>query len=208
MSYISACWFTTIAIRHSFPPGLKQLISRIFPALECLLPSSLCSWIMAAHKGCHHILLLWFLLMVALCNRCRRYIFALWFLSIYFPRLISGAADWMSAILWHMLWPYCEFRMQVWNVLRAARWKCRTQKVAIWAPSHNFVGLFATKERIDNRKKNLLSSNISSTCPHNMVNFGPLAAEICWRVWGTPANFNRFRILAALLHCTLVVGVR
>jgi len=31
--------------------------------------------------------------------------------------------------------------------------------------------------RIDNRKKNLLSSNISSTCPHNTVNFGPLAAK-------------------------------
>jgi len=24
----------------------------------------------------------------------------------------------------------------------------------------------------------LLSSNMFSTCPHNMVNFGPLAAEI------------------------------
>jgi len=33
-----------------------------------------------------------------------------------------------------------------------------------------------------------------------MVNFGPLAAEICWRVWGTPANFNGFRVLAALLQ--------
>jgi len=38
------------------------------------------------------------------------------------------------------------------------------------------------------------------TCPHNMVNFGPLAAEIYWRVWGTPANFKGFRVLAALLH--------
>jgi len=28
-----------------------------------------------------------------------------------------------------------------------------------------------------------------------MVNFGPLAAEIGPVVWGTPANFNRFRIL-------------
>jgi len=26
-------------------------------------------------------------------------------------------------------------------------------------------------------------------------------------VWGTPANFNGFRVLAALLHGTLVVGV-
>ena len=48
--------------------------------------------------------------------------------------------------------------------------------------------------------KKLLNSNISSTCPHNMVNFSPLAAEICWRVWGTPAYFNGFRILAPLLH--------
>jgi len=36
-----------------------------------------------------------------------------------------------------------------------------------------------------------------------MVNFGPLATEIGWRVWGTPANLNAFRVLAALLHGTL-----
>jgi len=55
--------------------------------------------------------------------------------------------------------------------------------------------------------KNLLNSNVSLTCPHNMVNFGPLVAEICWRVWGTPSKFNGFRVLAALLHATLVVDV-
>ena len=55
--------------------------------------------------------------------------------------------------------------------------------------------------------KNLLSSNISSICAYNMVNFGPLAAEIVSLVWGTPGNFNEFRFLAALLHGTLVVGV-
>jgi len=41
-----------------------------------------------------------------------------------------------------------------------------------------------------------------------MVNFDQLTAEICWRVWGTPANFNAFRVLAVLVHGTLVVGVR
>ena len=41
-----------------------------------------------------------------------------------------------------------------------------------------------------------------------MVNFGLLAAEIVSLVWGTPANFNGFRILAALPHGTLLVGVR
>ena len=48
--------------------------------------------------------------------------------------------------------------------------------------------------------KNLLSSNISSTCPRNMVNFGLLTAEICWRVWATPVNFNGFRVLPSLLQ--------
>jgi len=60
------------------------------------------------------------------------------------------------------------------------------QKLAIWAPSHAIS---------------------PPKCSHNVVNFGPLATEICWRVWGTPANFNGFRVLAALLHGTLVVGV-
>ena len=56
-------------------------------------------------------------------------------------------------------------------------------------------------------EKNLLSSNTSSTCPYNMVNFGPVAAEILTLVWGTPANFNGFRVLAALLHVTPALGV-
>jgi len=86
------------------------------------------------------------------------------------------------------------------------------QKIAKNSPfGHHHTPLlgyiFATEACIDNRKKDLLNSNVSPTYPHNMVNFGPLAAEICWRVWGTPANFNGFRILAALLHGTGVVGV-
>ena len=50
--------------------------------------------------------------MVALWNRADHYIFMLWFvLSSFFPRLISAAADWMSVILPHMVWPKCEFKM-------------------------------------------------------------------------------------------------
>jgi len=40
-----------------------------------------------------------------------------------------------------------------------------------------------------------------------MVNFGPVAAEIGLVVWGTPANVNGIRVLAALLHGSPVVGV-
>jgi len=56
-------------------------------------------------------------------------------------------------------------------------------------------------------RKNLLNSNVFPTCPYNMVDFGPLAAEIVSLVWGTSANVNGFRVLAALLHGTLVVGI-
>ena len=48
--------------------------------------------------------------------------------------------------------------------------------------------------------KNLLNTDTSSTCPHNMVNFGPLTSEIACGVWGTLANFNGFRILPSLLQ--------
>ena len=44
------------------------------------------------------------------------------------------------------------------------------------------------------------NSNTLSTCLRNMVNVGPLTAEICSLVWGAPANFNRFRVLASLLQ--------
>jgi len=33
-----------------------------------------------------------------------------------------------------------------------------------------------------------------------MLYFGPVAAEVDWRVWGTPAYFNGYRVLASLLQ--------
>ena len=58
-------------------------------------------------------------IMVALSNRADHYIFTLWFLLSFFllsffnfPRLISAVGDWMPAILPHMVWPQCKFRMQ------------------------------------------------------------------------------------------------
>jgi len=82
------------------------------------------------------------------------------------------------------------------------------QKFAICAPSHNFVGLYLRNYGTRRQsEKNLLKSNVSSTCPHNMANVGPLTAEIGLSVWGTRAHFSEFRVLAALLHGTVVMGV-
>jgi len=80
----------------------------------------------------------------------------------------------------------------------------RTQKIAQNSPSGHhrttLSGISSQVRHLSTIEKNLLNASISSTCPRNMANFGPLAAEICWRVWGTPANFNRFRVLASLLQ--------
>jgi len=101
--------------------------------------------------------------------------------------------------------------MQVWNLLHVARWKHWTQKRRQKSPSgHHRTTLlgyiFVTKARIDNRKK-LVSSNMSSTCPHNMVNFGLLVAEIGWPVWGHPCKFQLFSRLGSVTARHLVVGV-
>ena len=59
--------------------------------------------------------------------------------------------------------------------------------------------IFATKARIDNRKKVIKQQHLL----HMSLQYGelsPLAAEILSLVWGTPANFNGFRVLAVLLH--------
>ena len=93
-------------------------------------------------------------------------------------------------------------------MLHTARWKYQTQKWRKKSPSvHHHTTLsdyiFANKARINNRKK---------TCLLHMsaqyVELGPLPAEICWRVWGTPANFNGFCVLASLLQrrCSMEVN--
>jgi len=127
--------------------------------------------------------------MAALCNRAGHYISAPWFLIyflssiFFFPRLISAVTDWMCTILLH--------RMQVWNVLHAAGWKYRTQKERKKWPSAHHRKILSGY---------IFATNISSTCSHNMVNFGPLTAETGWRVRGILANFNGVRVLASLLQ--------
>jgi len=82
------------------------------------------------------------------------------------------------------------------------------QKIAIWAPITQLCRAICSQLRhVSTIGKKLLNSNTTSTCPHNMMNFGPLMAGIRSGVWDTPANLNGFRVLTALLHGTLVVGI-
>jgi len=162
--------------------------------------------------------------MAARCNRAGHYIFALWFLlSIYLSihlsiclstfslRLISAAGDWMSTYFYTRCGP-------------SANLECRSETCCTRlagnggpkkSPKIRHLGTIAqvcraisstTSSQLRHLStKILLNSNVF---PRVLtMNFGPLAAEVCWRVWGTPAHFNGFGVLAALLHGTLVVGV-
>jgi len=84
--------------------------------------------------------------------------------------------------------------MQVWNVLQAARWKCRTQKIAKNSPSgHHPTALsgyiFTTKACINNWKKTCWIA-MSPASPHNMVNFGPSGWDLLTSL-GHPSKFQR-----------------
>jgi len=130
--------------------------------------------------------------------------FQLWFLSSFF--LAYSQRSNIGCLPYFYTWCglSAEFRMLVWTVLHAGRWKYKTQKIAkkslsVHRPTKLSGYIFAIKACID-KGKNFLNNNISSASPHNTVNVGPLTAEIGWRVWGTPANFNGFRVFASLLH--------
>ena len=135
------------------------------------------------------------------------------FLS-FFPCLISAVEDLCLPYFhtWCGLSTTLGCRSETCCTQLAENTGCKNrQKFAICDSAHHHTTLssyiFATKASIDNRKKKLLNSKVSPTCPYNMVNFGLLAAEIVLLVLGTPGNFNGFRVLAALLHGTLVAGV-
>jgi len=150
--------------------------------------------------------------MAALRSRCGHYIFALRFLisSIVFfssPNLSGRRLD-----VYHTsTHDVALVRIQNACLKCAARGSLQIQDAKKSPSAHHCTTLSGLYLRnygtYRQSEKSLLNSNISPTRSYNMVNFGPLTAEICWRVWGTPANFNGFRILAALLHGILVVDV-
>jgi len=75
------------------------------------------------------------------------------------------------------------------NVLHAARLKYGTQKLRKKSPSaHHRTTLSGISSQLrhllSRQSEIMLNSNISSRCSYNMVQFGPLTAEIDSGVWG------------------------
>ena len=154
--------------------------------------------------------------MAVLCNRAGHYISPLWFLLLFLsfylfslPNLGRRRLD----VCHTSTYGVALVGIEDGGMKCAARGslKYRTQKSRQKSPSgHHRTTLsayiFATKALIDNRKKCVKQQYVLQMS-HNMTNFGPLAAQIGLPVWGIPANFNGFRVLAALLHGSEVVGV-
>ena len=100
--------------------------------------------------------------------------------------------------------------MQVWNVLHADHWKYRMQTSAkiphLRTVAQICPAISSQLRHVSTIRKKLLSNNISSTCLHNMANFGPLIAETVYQ-FGAPHKFQRVSRLAFVTSATsLTVG--
>ena len=125
------------------------------------------------------------------------YILQLWFLSFFFfsSPILSGC----RLDVYHTSTRYglsanleCRYKMCCARLAENTEHKTYAKKSPSVHHRTTLSGyIFATKAGIDNRKKNLLNSNISSTCPHNMVNVGPLTRLRSVYQFGAPLKFQR-----------------
>jgi len=106
-----------------------------------------------------------------------------------------------------LVWPWCEFKMQVWNLLYAARWKHRSQKVVknrhLCTIAQLCRAISPQLRHVSTIGKNLVKQQYVL---HMSPQYGELRPTSGWdrlTILGTPANFNWFRV--TVQH--LVVGV-
>ena len=105
----------------------------------------------------------------------------------------------MSIILIHMAWPQCEFRMQVWNVLHAARCKYRTQKVAKNRP----LGTIAQLSRVISSQLRHVSTIGKKLVKqqyllHMCLQYGELRPTSGWDCFVSLGDTSKFQRVARL----------
>jgi len=139
--------------------------------------------------------------MVALWDRADHYILPCGFLFLlsFFPRLISqrsliGCSPYFHT--WCCLSANLGCRSQTCCTRLSENAGCKKRHLRTIVQLCRAIS--SQLRHVSTIGKKLLSSNISSRCPLNMVNFGVLAAEIGPVVWGTPANFNGFRVFGSV----------
>jgi len=103
----SICW---LAISRG-TAGVSHNAGELL-VIVCTMPGNYCSQSVLLQPLHVFVLLItaagaasFLIIMATLRRRSGHYIFVLWFLLSFFPRLISAVADWMSTILPQMVWP-------------------------------------------------------------------------------------------------------
>ena len=135
---------------------------------------------------------------------------SIFFLYFFFPRLISAVGGWMSTILPHMVWPYCEYRMQVCNVLHAGNaGPKKSSKIHHLGTIAQLLSghIFVTKARIDCQKKLVKQQWLP---PPMSWQYGELRSTSGWDRFGSlghPYKFQRVLRLGSVTARHLVVGV-
>ena len=137
-------WLITDGVNLSVNNINSQLVLNNPPSVRCVtaLP---CLWSPYVIGQTIYIFMLWFV-MVALWNRPDHYVFALWLLLLFFssPNLSRRRLD----VCHTSIHGVALVRISDAGLKPAARGSLKTQdakkspKIAIWAPSHNFVGLY------------------------------------------------------------------
>ena len=86
--------------------------------------------------------------------------------------------------------------MQVRNLLHSARWKYSAKSRHFGTIAQLCRAICSELRHVSTIGKNLLNSNTSSTCPHNMVNSGLLMRSV--GEFGHPCKFQRVSHLCSV----------
>jgi len=125
----------------------------------------------------------------------------------FFLRLISAVGDWMYTILSHMMWPLCKFRMHVWKVLHAARWKIQDTKNRHLGTIAQLCPAISSQLRhISTIGNKLLNSNTSFTCPPQYGELRPTNGWDPLASLGHPSKFQRISCLGFVTAPTSLNG--
>jgi len=153
-------------------------------------------------------------IMVPLWNRADHYIFMLWFLSsICLFCLAESQRPHIGCLPYFHTWCGLSANLDCRSEMCGTRLaeNAGPKKVAknrhLSTIAQLCRAIFAIKACIDNRKKLVKQQYVLKMSPQ----YGEHRPTNGWDrsvVWGTPANFNGFRILAVLLHGSQVVSVR
>jgi len=138
--------------------------------------------------------------MATLCNCAGHYIFALWFLFLFF--LTWSQRSEIGCLLYFHTW--CGLSANI---------ECRSEMCCTWlventgckkSPSGHvpitqlYRAISSQLRHVSTIGKNLLSSNISSSCPYNMVNLWPTSGWDRFVSLGHPYKFQRVSCLGSV----------